>query len=54
MSLQRLNGREPTLLYDIRSTRLIESSLMARLPAHSLMQRAGQSLSELALALAQH
>lgn len=54
MSLQRLNGREPTLLYDIRSTRLIESSLMARVPAHSLMQRAGQSLSQLALALAPH
>lgn len=54
MSLQRLDGPSPTALHDLRSSRSIEQQLASQLPAHTLMQRAGRSLGQLAMALAPH
>jgi hydroxyethylthiazole kinase-like uncharacterized protein yjeF len=54
MTLQRLDGRQPTSLHDIGSTRQLEQALAVRLPTHTLMRRAGQSIGQLALALAPH
>ena len=41
-------------LYDVVATRRLENALAARLPAHTLMQRAGLATARLALALAPH
>ena len=41
-------------LYSIEATRRIESAAQAALPAHTLMQRAGQAVAQLALAMAPH
>ena len=49
MTLQRLDGRQPTSLHDIGSTRQLEQALAVRLPTHTLMRRAGQSIGQLAL-----
>jgi hydroxyethylthiazole kinase-like uncharacterized protein yjeF len=54
MTLHRLDGLTPTRLHHISSTRWLEQSLAALLPPHTLMQRAGQSIAQLALALAPH
>ncbi|MDR0225329.1 MAG: NAD(P)H-hydrate dehydratase [Burkholderiaceae bacterium] len=44
----------PWPLFDTAATRELERQAAARRPAHALMQRAGQSLARLALALAPH
>ena len=54
MSLQRLDGHQPTALHDIASTRQLEQALAALLPSQTLMRRAGQSIGQLAMALAPH
>jgi len=54
MTMQRLDGRQPMPLHDIGSTRQLEQALAVRLPSHTLMRRAGQSIGQLALALAPH
>ena len=54
MSLQRLDGRDTTPLHDTPSTRQLEQALAAQLPPHTLMQRAGESIGRLAMALAPH
>ena len=54
MTLQRLDATAATPLHSLSSTRLIEKSFSALLPAHTLMQRAGQSIGQLARALAPH
>lgn len=54
MTLQRLDATTPMALRSLSSTRLIEESFSALLPPHSLMQRAGQAIGQLALALAPH
>ena len=41
-------------LFDVAATREIEHEAQNRLPAHTLMQRAGLSTAKLALALAPH
>lgn len=41
-------------LHGVAMTRRIEQSALASLPAHSLMQRAGQAVARLALAIAPH
>ncbi len=41
-------------LYSTAATRQIEYSAQAGLPAHTLMQRAGLAVAQLALALAPH
>ena len=41
-------------LFDTETTRQMEAYWQQRLPAHSLMQRAGQAIARLALALAPH
>ena len=41
-------------LYSVEATRLLESAVQAALPAHTLMQRAGQAVAQLALAIAPH
>lgn len=54
MTLQRLDGRHATPLHNIGSTRQLEHALAVRLPPHTLMRLAGQSIGQLALALAPH
>jgi len=54
MTLQRLDGRHPTPLHNIDSTRQLEQALSVRLPPHSLMRRAGQTIGQLAMALTPH
>lgn len=41
-------------LHDVVGSREVEKTLAARLPAHTLMQRAGTSVARLALAIAPH
>jgi ADP-dependent NAD(P)H-hydrate dehydratase / NAD(P)H-hydrate epimerase len=41
-------------LFGVETTRAIESKLNPRLPAHTLMQKAGQATASLALAMAPH
>src|SRR5665647_511742 len=41
-------------LFDVNATRCIEQMAQAALPAHTLMQRAGLAVAQLALALAPH
>jgi len=54
MTLQRLDSQQSTPLHDIGNTRQLEQALAAMLPSHTLMRRAGQSLGQLAMALAPH
>jgi ADP-dependent NAD(P)H-hydrate dehydratase / NAD(P)H-hydrate epimerase len=44
----------PWPLFDTAATRLREAALAARLPPHTLMQRAGLQIAKLALAMAPH
>lgn len=41
-------------LFDVARTRHLEATALAALPAHALMQRAGEAVARLALALAPH
>ena len=50
----RENGNVVQDLYDIQATRRIEAAFAARLPAHTLMRRAGLSVARLAMALHPH
>lgn len=52
--LKRLPTAWPTTLYNIAATRQIEARQTTRLPAGTLMQRAGAATAHLALALAPH
>lgn len=45
---------QPTPLFDLAATRRIEQAAAARLPPHTLMQRAGLATARVALALAPH
>ncbi len=51
---QKIDSLARHALYNVAATRRIEQSLLASLPAHTLMQRAGLALAQLALALAPH
>jgi len=53
--MRRIDSNTPDLpLFDVARTRDIESRALAGLPAHALMQRAGEAVARLALALAPH
>lgn len=52
--MQRVQFNQPWPLFDVAATRSIESAAAAALPPHTLMQRAGLSVAQLALALAPH
>ena len=54
MNLQRLDTAQACMLFDIAGTRLAEQRLASQLPAHTLMQRAGAAIGQLALAIAPH
>jgi hydroxyethylthiazole kinase-like uncharacterized protein yjeF len=46
--------QRPWPLYDVASTRSIEQAAAAKLPAHTLMKRAGEAVAALAMAVAPH
>lgn len=52
--MQRVTPDRPWPLHDIAAIRRIEARAAAALPAHTLMQRAGQAAARLALAVAPH
>ena len=53
--MRRIDSATPDLpLFDVARTRGIEAAALAVLPAHALMQRAGETVARLALALAPH
>lgn len=52
--MQRISSRLSQPLYSVAATRQIEQQAAARLPPHTLMQRAGLAVARLALALAPH
>ena len=52
--MQRIDFSSRHALYSVDATRRIEQAAQAALPAHALMQRAGLSAAQLALALAPH
>jgi hydroxyethylthiazole kinase-like uncharacterized protein yjeF len=52
--MQRITAHQAYPLFDRASTRTLERWTAAALPAHTLMQRAGRSVAQLALALAPH
>jgi len=52
--MQRIAPDRPYPLHDVASTRALEATQAATLPAHTLMQRAGLATARLALALAPH
>lgn len=53
--MRRIDSATPDLpLFDVARTRHIEARALAALPAHALMQRAGEAVARLALALAPH
>ena len=52
--MHRIRPDLPHLLHDTAATRRIELATAARLPAHTLMQRAGLAVARLARALAPH
>jgi hydroxyethylthiazole kinase-like uncharacterized protein yjeF len=52
--MQRITSHTVADLHDIATTRCIERTLAATLPAHALMQRAGLAVARLAMALAPH
>ena len=54
MTMQRLKTGIERPLHDAASTRAMETRLAATLPTHALMQRAGQRIAQLAMALAPH
>jgi len=52
--MHRIRPDQPHPLHDTATTRRIEHAAAARLPAHTLMQRAGLAVARLARALAPH
>lgn len=54
MTIQRLKPGIELTLHDAASTRRLETRLAGALPTRALMQRAGQRIAELAMALAPH
>lgn len=54
MNLQRLDTAQACTLFDTAGTRLAEQQLASQLPAHTLMQRAGAAIGQLAMAIAPH
>ena len=54
MNLRRLDSSHACTLFDIADTRLAEQQLASQLPTHTLMQRAGAAIGQLALAIAPH
>ncbi|OGB06223.1 MAG: NAD(P)H-hydrate dehydratase [Burkholderiales bacterium RIFCSPHIGHO2_12_FULL_61_11] len=52
--MQRISSSFSPPLYSVAATRRIERQAAARLPPHTLMQRAGLAIARLALALAPH
>jgi hydroxyethylthiazole kinase-like uncharacterized protein yjeF len=52
--MYRVTPALPLPLYDVATTRRMESAAAAGLPAHTLMQRAGLAVARLAVALAPH
>ena len=55
LTVQRILHRDQTLpLYGVEATRQIEVRLQRDLPAHTLMQRAGLAVAQLAIAVAPH
>ena len=52
--MQRVTPGRPWLLHDVAAVRRLEQAAAARLPAHTLMQRAGLAVARLAQALAPH
>lgn len=54
MSLKRVNKLTSYPLVNDLQSRQIEQALAARLPPHTLMQRAGLAIAKLAIAIAPH
>lgn len=52
--MRRITPGPPWPLYDIAATRQLEAAAAAVLPPHTLMQRAGEAVARLTLALAPH
>ena len=52
--MQKIDFRTRHALYSVAATRAMEQTAQAALPAHTLMQRAGLAVAQLALALAPH
>lgn len=52
--MHRITARHPHPLFDTAATRRIEAAAAAALPPHTLMQRAGRAVAQLAQALAPH
>ncbi len=52
--MERISTGSDAPLFDIAATRRIEIAAAARLPPHTLMQRAGLAVARLAMALAPH
>lgn len=52
--MRKIDPQVPWQLFDTETTRRIEQLAAQRLPAHTLMQRAGMATAKLALALAPH
>lgn len=53
-AMRRITPGPPWPLYDLAATRQLEAAAAALLPAHTLMQRAGDAVARLTLALAPH
>ena len=54
VAMYRVTPALPLPLFDVATTRRMESAAAAGLPPHTLMQRAGLAVARLALALAPH
>ena len=52
--MKPVTSHQSHALFDVASTRRVEQAAAAALPAHTLMQRAGLSVAQLALALRPH
>jgi len=52
--MRRVNSSSRQALFGVEATRRIEHAAQAALPPHTLMQRAGRAVAQLALALAPH
>ncbi|MCF8168684.1 MAG: NAD(P)H-hydrate dehydratase [Rhodoferax sp.] len=52
--MQRLNPQTAYALHSVQATRAIEQSAFATVPPHTLMQRAGRAVADLACAIAPH
>ncbi len=52
--MRKIDHRHPQALHSVDATRQIEQHLQSTLPPHTLMQRAGLAVAQLALALAPH